>query len=220
MGLKGWLENLLAIDDNVWMTYAFEREPFKGKVSFDDYKNFYNKATEEGKNIAVKAKDSGFLDVSSLKDSLNVKVENFTLEQVGGLGAFALFIEPDTIQILKDNADKTSEILRMESEIPIFKNLDVYTVVLVHELFHVIQYQNKDMFINQKHISIGKILGFDRKVNLRSLEEVAAFAFTREFLNLPFNPEILNPIMLIHNNRKEADRLYKKLMEFSGNSFY
>ena len=99
MGLKGWLENLLAIDDNVWMTYAFEREPFKGKVPFDDYKNFYNKAAEEGKNIAVKAKDSGFLDASSLKDSLNVKVENFTLEQVGGLGAFALFIEPDTIQI-------------------------------------------------------------------------------------------------------------------------
>lgn len=220
MGLKEWLSNLLAIDENTWITYAFEREPFKGKLSFDEYKGFYEKAFAEGKDAAVKIKESGILDASSLKDKLGVKVEDFTLEQVGGLGAFALFIEPDTIQILKDNADKTTELLRMESETPSLKNLDVYTVVLTHELFHVIQYQNKDMFINQKHITLSRFLGLERRVNLRSLEEVAAFAFVREFLSLPFNPEILNPIMLIHNNRKEADRLYKKLMEFNGSTFY
>lgn len=220
MGIKDWILDLLSLNEDVWMTYAFEREPFKGKVSFDEYKEFYNKAESEGKQ---KAKDEillGCTDVFALKEKLAVKVENFTLEQVGGLGAFALFIEPNTIQILKDNADKTTELLRMESENPLLSSLDVYSVVLLHELFHVIQFNDKEMFVNKKHIVLNKFFGIERKARLSSLEEVAAFSFVKEFMNLSFNPEILNPVMLYHNNKKEAEKLYNKLMEFKKGNLY
>lgn len=210
MTFKDYQEGLLALDESVWERYAFESEPLKGKISFDKYKGLYQKALVCGKEISDEFKSKGITTPKELSSYLGAKVKDLPLEGNYDKNAFALFIEPDTIEIFKDNADECSNLIQKSDEDKL-KSVSIYNVLLTHELFHLRTARDKDLFINQKHIVLFKLFKWENKAQLQGLEESAAMAFTRAFLNLEYNPMLLGVLMLYPRAEKQASKLYNSI---------
>lgn len=214
MGIAQWCAELTALPGEVWLRYRLTREPLRGKLSREDYAVLYRAAEECGSALAGKLRQKyGDVPPEELAEALGVRVEYPRQEQPGGLGDFACFQEPDLIRVYPDNARDTQALLEAAGADEAVSGVDICRMLLCHELFHVLQFREPALFVNQPHIRLWKLGRWERRSRLVSLEEAAAAAFTRELMGLPFHPCVYDVLMLLPHAGEAARGLYLELMD-------
>lgn len=210
-----WCEEMLSLPENVWIEYVRRREPLRGRVDFDAYKGFWCKACEEGKEQAgLLFKEHGTANVAELAEKLCVSVQKKPLpDATSGRATYASFTEPDLIEIYQDNADALNSLIDAAEAKTLLGNIDVADVLLAHELYHVVQYRNTELFSMQKHIRLWKIFGIENNSRLVSLEEVSAMAFAGALTNISYTPYVFDVLLMLPSYPEKAKNIYRSIFE-------
>ena len=79
--------------------------------------------------------------------------------------------------------------IRSEGMEELFADVDIFSVLLSHELFHVVEHKNAeyDFYTQTEKIELWR-KPFSNKSRIIALSEMAAMAFAGEIQGLPFYP--------------------------------
>ena len=216
MTLAECCAGLLSLAEDDWATYALLREPLRGRLTQEGYRHFYERAAACGRDEALQLRRAfPRFSVWEIAAKLDVTVREVPLPRGAGLVAFACFYEPDTIELCGDNVRATQALLNEECADERLREVNVLDLLLAHELFHVLQVQNPDLYVNEKHIQLRKIGGFRQMSRLVSLEDVAAMSFAKEMLKLQVSPFVYDVLMLLPNFPEQAESLFGMIMNIS-----
>jgi len=212
--IKSWCQELSCFPEEVWISYAKAREPLTRLVSLEEYTSHFHAARKCGMDLAHLARRKwGTISCQEMADQLGVRVQRLPMPEGEGMLTFAMFHEPDLIQVFTDNAAATELLIRESGGTEYLGEVDICEMLLAHELFHVMQLTHPDLYVNQKHIRLWKIGPFERHSALLSLEEVAAMAFAEELLGLDYTPYVYDVLMLLPQATMEGRKLYDRLQQ-------
>ena len=212
--IKHWCQELSCFPEKVWISYAHSREPLMRLVSPDEYASHFHAARKCGMDLAYQTqKEWGNISLQELADQLGVRVERLSMPDGSGMLTFAMYHEPDLIQVFTNNAAATETLIRESGGSEYLGEVDICEMLLAHELFHVLQTKEPSLYVNQKHIKLWKIGPFERYSALLSLEEVAAMAFAETMLHLDYTPYVYDVLMLLPQATMEAKKLYQRLQQ-------
>lgn len=214
--IKRWCQELSCFPEEVWISYAKSREPLTRLVSLEEYTSHFHAARKCGMDLAHKARQQwGVISCQEMAERLGVRVERLPMPDGDGMLTFAMYHEPDLIQVFTDNAAATETLIRESGGSEFLGEVDICEMLLAHELFHAMQVQDPHLYVNQKHVRIWKIGPFVRWSALLSLEEVAAMAFAEELLGLNHTPYIYDVLMLLPQATLEGRKLYERLQQMN-----
>lgn len=212
--IRHWCQELSCFPDAVWISYAKAREPLTRLVSLEDYTSHFHAAHKCGMDLAHLARrEWGAISCEEMAQKLGVRVERSPMPDGSGMLTFAMFHEPDLIQVFTDNAAATELLIRESGGSEFLGEVDICQMLLAHELFHAMQLRHPDLYVNQKHIRLWKIGPFERHSSLLSLEEVAAMAFAQTLLGLNYTPYVYDVLMLLPQATAEGRKLYDYLQQ-------
>lgn len=212
--LKYWCQELSCFPEEVWISYAKAREPLTRLVSLEDYTSHFHAARKCGMDLAHLARRRwDGLSCEEMAQQLGVRVQRLPMPEGEGMLTFAMFHEPDLIQVFTDNAEATELLLRESGGTEFLGEVDICEMLLAHELFHAMQLQHPELYVNKKHIRLWKIGPFERYSALLSLEEIAAMAFAETLLGLDHTPYMYDVLMLLPQATMEARKLYDRLQQ-------
>lgn len=209
--LKEMIKNLMSMDSEDFAIYQVERDPISGKISKEDKEEIIEKSIETGITEAKILKETyGDNSPFSLGKKLGLNIEykgkSGTLDYI----YFGLFETPNNIFIYEDNIKKAEDLienLKIEN-----LNVDFKNIVLAHEIFHYIEEEKENLYTNIKTInlwSLGSL--YTHKSKLIAPGEIAGMSFSKELLNLKFNPNILDFIFLAAFDYDKSKVLYKSM---------
>ncbi len=201
--------NLANLEEKVFAKYVYEKEPLKGKLSFHDYyNNYYLKAIEDGKKVA---NDYINKDINDIAKELGAEIEMLEMQGGDTIYNFAMYTEPNHIQIYKQNVEESQEIIDSIID-ERYHSINVYNSILAHEVFHMLESKYKDLFIYKPHIKLWKLFKYENISKLVSLEEVGAMSFAKTLLNMKINPYCLDVVMCMSRAPLRAKKLYNYFM--------
>ena len=201
--------NLANLDEKVFAKYVYEKEPLKGKLSFHDYyNNYYLKAIEDGKKVAG---DYINKDINDIAKELGAEIKMLEMQGGDTIYNFAMYTEPNHIQIYKQNVEESQEIIDSIID-ERYHSINVYNSILAHEVFHMLESKYKDLFIYKPHIKLWKLFKYENISKLVSLEEVGAMSFAKTLLNMKINPYCLDVVMCMSRAPLRAKKLYNYFM--------
>ena len=212
--IKSWCQELSCFPEEVWISYAKAREPLTRLVSLEEYTSHFHAARKCGMDLAHLARRQwDGLSCEEMAQQLGVCVQRLPMPEGEGMLTFAMFHEPDLIQVFTDNAEATELLLRESGGTEFLGEVDICEMLLAHELFHAMQLQHPELYVNKKHIRLWKIGPFERYSALLSLEEIAAMAFAETLLGLDHTPYVYDVLMLLPQATMEARKLYDRLQQ-------
>ena len=201
--------NLANLDEKVFAKYVYEKEPLKGKLSFHDYyNNYYLKAIEDGEKVAG---DYINKDINDIAKELGAEIKMLEMQGGDTIYNFAMYTEPNHIQIYKQNVEESQEIIDSIID-ERYHSINVYNSILAHEVFHMLESKYKDLFIYKPHIKLWKLFKYENISKLVSLEEVGAMSFAKTLLNMKINPYCLDVVMCMSRAPLRAKKLYNYFM--------
>lgn len=92
--------------------------------------------------------------------------------------------------------------------LPIFEEIKIEDIILAHELYHKIE-EDEKLFTDRVYITYKKMGFISKKVKLKASSEIGAMAFAKSFLDLGFNPLIINYLLAKAFDKEEI--LYRKI---------
>lgn len=206
-------QELAALPESVWIAYARSRDPLSRRVTAEEYTRHFHAAASCGMELAREALNAGLETGQALADSLGVRLERLSMPEGDGMLTFAMYHEPDLIQVFTDNAQATQTLIRESGGEEFLGAVDIEEMLLTHELFHVLQTRHPEAYVNRKLVRLWKIGPFRRDSALLSLEEVAAMAFAQTFLGLDHTPYVYDVLMLLPQATLEGRKLYERLLQ-------
>jgi hypothetical protein len=210
-----WAANL---PEEVWVAYAFSREPLAGHIDAEDRRRLFNEASRCG--IACSRETAGRChsrDPRELARAMGVNVRYSEQETGCIFPVFAQFVPPDAITLFTRYTEKASRLLDENGGTPL-NGIPVENILLAHELFHWIEEQQKDeIFTRKEKIDLWK-KPFSRKSTVSCLSEIAGMAFARELLGLAFCPFALDLPLAYTADRDMAQKIRRFLKLLDGNS--
>ncbi len=213
MILQQICRDLVQIPENVWAAYALFREPLRGRFTPETFLAYYEEAKRCGYARADQILASqGAVCCTELAEQMGVEIRELPMPCSGGIVTFACYYEDSHIELYRDNAEKTMELLEAAGLSELFGSADVPEMLLAHELFHCLQSREKDLYVNREHIVLWKLGKFERRSRLLSLEEVAAMAFAQRLLGSKGNLYAFDILMLLPRFPKQAEALYRTVM--------
>lgn len=218
MIIEQWFQDLCSLPDTVWAEHLRSQDPLGRLVTRERYLELYEGSAGCGREQALAlgaAHDTGDLD--ALARELGAVVTDKPYARDAGRPTFACFFEPDQIELYSDNVTSAQGLLDDGGLSSVIGEVDVRSVLLAHELFHVVaqrlRERSETLFCNEQHVElpgINKLLG--RRSTLPTLEEAAAMAFARELSGCPCSPFVLNVLMLLPADPDRASELYREIM--------
>lgn len=214
--IKQWCQELSCFSEKVWISYAKSREPLTRLVSLEDYSSHFHAARKCGMDLADQVRQQwGDIGCQELAEKLGVRVERLPMPDGDGMLTFACYHEPDLIEVFTDNAVATQNLILESGGIEFLDDVDICEMLLAHELFHVLQLQHPELYVNQKLVRNWKLGPFERHSRLLSLEEVAAMGFAQRLLNMRNDPYLYDVLMLLPQATEQAKQLYEKLLSMN-----
>lgn len=206
------LTTLKAVPDEVWDTYALRNEPLKYKLAAADQANFLQLAHRTGIRLAHRV--WGQYPDQSLSDiyrALGIQLHELSDEDGGHYTMFACYTEPDKVELYTETIRLAEESLREENCTAALAGIQIRDILLAHELFHYYEctLSAEELPTKQKLLTLWHIGRFQYKSSIISLNEIAAMAFAKEYLSMPYSPYILDVLLLYHSNRRMAMELYE-----------
>lgn len=213
MILEAMCRDLAQLPEEIWAAYAKSREPLRGKFTLGSYLPYYDRAKQCGYEQAeVVLASEGTVSSQELAQRWGVTIQQKPMPYGGGIVTFACYYEDSHIELFQDNAEATMDLLKTAGLAELFGNTDVPQMLLAHELFHFLQGKDPTLYVNQEQIVLWKLLGYERKSRILSLEEVASMAFAQRLLGMAVNPYIYDVLMLLPRFPEQAGALYRTIM--------
>ena len=207
--IKEIASDLLSVSEKTWALYAYKKEPLRGKVSFEEYwEKYYPEAKADGERLAELYRDKS---LEELVKDLCLKVEMLPMAPGQAIYNFAIFNEPDTIQIYEDNAEETQMVIDSLEDERI--KVNIRDMLLAHEVCHALQNKHPELFIHKPLISLWKLFGYENVSKLVSLEEVCAMYFAKSFLHMSCMPYVYDVFMCMSRAPKRAREIYEMIMD-------
>lgn len=210
--MTGIIEELLNISDYGYYKFLLNQDPIRGKIEDNmiDYliEESVNCGIEEAEKILKRFKNKDIFEIAS---ELDIEVE-YTNSQENGY--YGYFEEPKKIVIYNKSVDNALEFFRENTDISIDK-IYLNEIILGHELFHFIESENPNLFINTFKIDLWSIFKYKRSSNIIYLGEIAAMAFINRMLNKNTYLQLLDYIMLYNLDEKSSELLVQELLKFN-----
>lgn len=151
----------------------------------------------ENKSLTELCMDNG-ITVNIIDKPYKVMDTNYRAE---------IIYSENQINILKPS------IMLMEEQLKDIADIEeIIDIHIAHEFYHFLEYRNEsdtaDMLLPVTTLKIGK---FNKKSKVIRTCEIAAHAFCKEYLNLPFHPKALDFIYLIKKGELSCDEFAKYL---------
>lgn len=202
---------LRAMTDPQWGRYAFSREPLEGKFTPEQKDAYTAKANACGAEWADRiAARYGSRDPWVIAGAMGLTVKTPATPAGGGQVLFAQFVQPDEITVFTDCLDKAET---MGDALPPRGELE--RIILAHELFHAVEEQNPDtVYTRTERIELWR-KPFSNKSSIVCLSEIAAMAFAKQLLGLPFNPYALDVLLVYPYDAGAACGLYEEIQELT-----
>lgn len=210
--------DLCEIPQSDWWAYAFSREPMNGRFQDDERKSLYEEAfrcgTQEAEKILA---EYGELSAEELARKLGMDVQYPEMPQSRARILFAEFAEPKTIRVYKDGLRKGNLLLnRLEIRKHLGDDIRIEDILIGHELFHVLELRNPQIYTKSHRISLWKIGKLENLSPVAVLSEIAAMAFSARLNNLEYSPFVMDAFLVYGYSPQAASALYEEMMKAAG----
>jgi len=212
------VKDLCAIQDVEWAKYAFSREPLNGKFEDADRVSLTAKAYECGIEAAKDCMQKYGCDTpEKLADVLGLKVEYPDMPQNATRVLFAEFREPNNVYIYMDGVRRGKKLLDDPDVVQAFGGyISITSILLAHEVFHVVEMKNKKNIWSQTHrIELWTLPFFKNRSRIAVLSEIAAMGFTKAITGIDFSPYVMDAFMVYGYSPLAASALYEEMMSFA-----
>lgn len=217
MNIKKSIERLIKLSDRDFGEYLVNTDPIEGKIRGDLRKEIIEKSLQCGydeadKIIQKSGKTTGDIDVFLLAKELGITVKIEKAQNALEYIYFGTYEEPGIITLYDENIKK-GEALISKYQISGLQETGLMDIILAHEIFHYIEAKTPDLFVNTYRIKLWKLGPYTHKSELICTGEIAGMAFARKLLKLRFCPNILDVLLLFPHDEKQAESVYKQIME-------
>jgi predicted Zn-dependent protease with MMP-like domain len=169
----------LEVDDRFLAYLELRKDTFFHKIPTEKICYYIDGALAYGKQLAVTA---DFVDSSELCDRLGVMViKEITGKTETVRGTLELAKNKKTIRMYQQP-------LRQIARDHNITLAQLEEAVLLHELFHLLEEQTRSTTEQLERVETMQFLGFKRTAAVRQTREIAAHAFVKERMQLPFLP--------------------------------
>ncbi|WP_321386720.1 hypothetical protein [uncultured Enterococcus sp.] len=193
--MKAYKEQLQQTSEKRFITIAFDRDRIGRKLSEVQQENLCQLAQAEGNRLGIQLKqDFPELLPSEIAELFGVDVlyKEYTIhESFTSIGYFEI---PNQIVVNKKLKEKDSYF--KEQGLPEMQFKNWKEIVIAHELFHYIQEQTPELFVNQYRIELWKLGPYHHQSSFSLLGELAGMAFAKSLLSLDFYPGMIEWYLL------------------------
>lgn len=198
------LKSLLKLDDYSYYLYLLQADVFRDRIENMD--EIIRQSIDCARLCAKELKDKK-LSFSDLKNKYDLVFEEGLSQNIFNLYDLALFESPNKIIFHKDNIKILEDEMAKEDD-SIFSKVSPKDIITCHEIYHKLE-ENK-LITDNIYVSY-KLFGFiKKKVKLTAPSEIGAMVFAKEFLDLDFNPILLDYFLARAYNREEI--IFNKLI--------
>lgn len=211
------MSKLVELTDEQWGGYAFYHEPLERKFSEEQKRLYTRQACECGvEEAALLKQEYTGRKVKNIVQALGLSLKTPESPAGGGHVIFAQYTEPDEITIFRDCVDKAESLIEKKQLKNCLGTLDIENLLLAHELFHAVEYRKKkEIYTQTEKIELWR-RPFSNKSRILCLSEMAAMAFAKELLGLPYSPYVMDVLLMYSYNEEAACALYEEIMEAAG----
>lgn len=198
----------LKTDDRFLAYLELRKDTFFHKIPTEKIRYYIDGALAYGKQLAVTA---DFVDPSELCDRLGVMViKEITGKTETVRGTLELAKNKKTIRMYQQP-------LRQIAHDHNITLAQLEEAVLLHELFHLLEEQTRSTTEQLERIETMQFLGFKRTAAVRQTREIAAHAFVKERMQLPFLPNYWDYSWDVEDTRESllAIEEFRSVMEKS-----
>lgn len=198
----------LEADDRFLAYLELRKDTFFHKIPTEKIRYYIDGALAYGKQLAVTV---DFVDSSELCDRLGVTViKEITGKTETVRGTLELVKNKKTIRMYQQS-------LRQVARDHNITLAQLEEAVLLHELFHLLEEQTRSTTEQLERIETMQFLGFKRTAAVRQTREIAAHAFVKERMQLPFLPNYWDYSWDVEDTRESllAIEEFRSVMEKS-----
>lgn len=198
----------LKTDDRFLAYLELRKDTFFHKIPTEKICYYIDGALAYGKQLAVTV---DFVDSSELCDRLGVTViKEITGKTETVRGTLELVKNKKTIRMYQQS-------LRQVARDHNITLAQLEEAVLLHELFHLLEEQTRSTTEQLERIETMQFLGFKRTAAVRQTREIAAHAFVKERMQLPFLPNYWDYSWDVEDTRESllAIEEFRSIMEKS-----
>lgn len=198
----------LKTDDRFLAYLELRKDTFFHKIPTEKIRYYIDGALAYGKQLAVTV---DFVDSSELCDRLGVTViKEITGKTETVRGTLELVKNKKTIRMYQQS-------LRQVARDHNITLAQLEEAVLLHELFHLLEEQTRSTTEQLERIETMQFLGFKRTAAVRQTREIAAHAFVKERMQLPFLPNYWDYSWDVEDKRESllAIEEFRSIMEKS-----
>ena len=198
----------LKTDDRFLAYLELRKDTFFHKNPTEKIRYYIDGALAYGKQLAVTV---DFVDSSELCDRLGVTViKEITGKTETVRGTLELVKNKKTIRMYQQS-------LRQVARDHNITLAQLEEAVLLHELFHLLEEQTRSTTEQLERIETMQFLGFKRTAAVRQTREIAAHAFVKERMQLPFLPNYWDYSWDVEDTRESllAIEEFRSIMEKS-----
>jgi len=212
--LADMLTELVKVPDAVWGKYAFSREILRNRI-----------VAEEKERLDEKARECGYAYADQLVEKYRTRIPSEIANKMGlvisypnmpsdtSRVTFAEFVEPNKVMLYKDNLDKADEQLKDREVQQILGLMQVYQLLLAHEIFHFIEVRDaKTIFTQTEKLDLWSVKPFHNRSTIRCLGEIAGMAFAQRLMGLKFSPFVMDVFFVYGYSKEVATILYDEIM--------
>lgn len=198
----------LEADDRFLAYLELRKDTFFHKIPTEKICYYIDGALAYGKQLAVTV---DFVDSSELCDRLGVMViKEITGKTETVRGTLELAKNKKTIRMYQQP-------LRQIARDHNITLAQLEEAVLLHELFHLLEEQTRSTTEQLERVETMQFLGFKRTAAVRQTREIAAHAFVKERMQLPFLPNYWDYSWDVEDKRESllAIEEFRSVMEKS-----
>ena len=198
----------LEVDDRFLAYLELRKDTFFHKIPTEKIRYYIDGALAYGKQLAVTV---DFVDSSELCDRLGVMViKEITGKTETVRGTLELVKNKKTIRMYQQS-------LRQVARDHNITLAQLEEAVLLHELFHLLEEQTRSTTEQLERVETMQFLGFKRTAAVRQTREIAAHAFVKERMQLPFLPNYWDYSWDVEDTRESllAIEEFRSIMEKS-----
>lgn len=211
------MTEMKSFPDTAWGRYAFFHDPIGGRFSEEEQDVYTRKAFACGSETARALRETHpGRTVRDMAQDLGLQVSFPETPNGGGHVIFAQYVEPKEITVFTDSVNKAEELLEKEGLTEFFGGVRISDILLAHEMFHAIEYQEKKTIYTQtEKVELWK-KPFSNKSRILALSEMGAMAFAKELTGICVTPYVLDVLLMYSYNDQAACALYEEICEAAG----
>lgn len=210
------LSVLTELRDEQWVEYAFLREILRDRLNSKQKRELMRQAVACGETAADRLLENcPGATANQLADFLGIKVQK-TRTSPGAVNQnlLAVYQEPDEITVYMNGVEEATQLFRQEKCPGLIRDADAYGIVLAHELFHVLEYRDRDkLWCCSYQIQLWKLGPLRYRTGLSVLAEISAMAFAKRVNRLPCLPYFVEVAVLYGKSPADSSALFQMMTD-------